>query len=111
MELVYQYLELYGTKYTSYPTEMGHGGQYYDNNVSGGWFAYGQEPRANSIISWKKGNDYGHVAYVEAVDSTGIWISHAGSGLSWFGIQKIPLDGSIWSGYTLNGYIYLDEPI
>lgn len=113
-----QYLEYYGTKRHEYPTEGGHGGQYYDVNLglypskgTGGWFKYGQEPKANSIISWKKGNDYGHVAYVEAVDSTGIWISHAGGAESWFGIQKIPLDGSIWSGYKLNGYIYLDEPL
>lgn len=105
------YLEQYGTKYKKYPIQRGNGGEYYDINKSYGWFNYGTTPKPNSIISWKKGNDYGHVAYVEGVSSSGIYISHAGSGKSWLGIQKIPLDGSIWSGYTLNGYIYLDEPI
>lgn len=42
-----------------------------------------------------------------------IYISHAGGADSWFGVMKIPLNGSLdhWSGgYKLNGYIYLDEP-
>lgn len=30
--------------------------------------------------------------------------------MAWYGIQKIPLDGSFGAGYRLNGYIYLDEP-
>lgn len=103
------YLEQHGTKYKKYPTQTGHGGYYYDINKASGWFNYGQEPKPNSIISWTKG-EYGHVAYVEGVTSDGIYISHAGSGTSWYGVQKIPLNGSIWSGYKLNGYIYLDEP-
>lgn len=105
-----QYLEIYGTKYTRYPTEGGHGKDYYSYNVKNGWFAYGNEPRPNSIISWSGGN-YGHVAYVEAVDSTGIWISHAGSGKNWRSITKLPLNGYYGSSFTLNGYIYLDQPL
>ena len=90
---------------------------YYNNNQ---WFKSSKTvPRVNSIISWSKGK-YGHVAYVEAVDAkTGdIWISHAGGGNSWYGITKLTkssgyapasLSGT-WSGYTLNGFVYLDQP-
>lgn len=103
------YLEMYGTKYHKYPTQRGHGGSYYDINAQNGWFEYGSVPRPNSIISWKHGT-YGHVAYVEGVASDGIYISHAGSGESWYGVQKIPLDGTIWNYGKPNGYIYLDSP-
>ena len=103
------YLDQHGTKYKAYPTAWGDGGDYYSVNVEGGWFNYGSTPKPNSIISWSDGS-YGHVAYVEGVSSDGIYISHAGSGRSWMGVQKIPLNGSIWDGYYLNGYIYLDEP-
>lgn len=108
-----QYLEQNGSKYTKYPTIHGHGGQYYNENLSGGWFNYGQTPKQNSVISWSYG-DYGHVAYVEAVDSVtdDVWISHAGGGWSWFGIKKLTKSSgySPYSGAVLNGFIYLDEP-
>lgn len=91
----------------------GNGADWYDKNVANKQFNYGSIPKPNSIISWKGGSEkYGHVAYVEGVADDGIYISHAGNGTSWFGITKIGLDGNVgWSGYTLNGYIYLDEPI
>lgn len=92
-----------------YPTEWGNGGDYYSENLKGGWFDYGQTPRPNSIISWTS-SGYGHVAYVEGVTSDGIYISHAGSGKSWYGIEKIPLSGELL-GKSLNGYIYLDSPL
>ena len=107
-----QYLASHGTVYKEYPTQIGHGGQYYDVNKENGYFNYGQTPKPNSIISWKKSGDYGHVAYVEGVTNDAIYISHAGSGVSWRGVEKIAANGDIgWSGYTLNGFIYLDEPI
>ena len=74
----------------------------------GGWFKYGSTPRPNSLISWSNGS-YGHVAYVEGVTADGkIYISHAGSGKSWYGVQLINPVG-FW-GMSLNGYIYLDQP-
>lgn len=96
----------------------GNGGQYYDLNIKEKQFNYGKTPKPNSIISWSGGSEgYGHVAYVEGVDKDGsIYISHAGAGYSWYGITKIPASGDLassslgWTGYTLNGYIYLDEP-
>lgn len=104
------YLEQYGSKYKKYPTQMGNGGEYYSINAQNGWFQYGSQPRANSIISWTKPGGYGHVAYVEGVTTDGIYISEAGSGLSWFGVRKIPLSGYYSGSYILNGYIYLDSP-
>ena len=91
--------------------KYGDGGEYYKNNE---WFKSGSTPKPNSIISWNfKNSDgkwHGHVAYVEGVTSDGIYISHAGSGETWYGVEKIGLDGYIW-GHKPNGYIYLDEPI
>lgn len=105
-----QYLSKNGTKYKKYPTQGGHGGQYYDINKKNKYFKYGDSPKPNSIISWTYGN-YGHVAYVEGVTEDSIYISHAGSGKTWRGVEKIPINGDIgWSGYKLNGYIYLDSP-
>ena len=107
-----QYLSEHGTKYKTYPTQTGHGGQYFSINKKNGYFKYGQTPKANSIISWTKSGGYGHVAYVEGVTNDAIYISHAGSGKSWRGVEKISVTGDIgWSGYKLNGFIYLDEPI
>lgn len=88
----------------------GNGGTFYSTNASGGYFNYGQVPKAHSIVSWGNGASPGHVAFVEAVDDNYIYISHAGGGKRWFGISKIPLSGYIWSGYDLKGYVYLDEP-
>lgn len=105
------YLEENGSKYDKYPTQWGDGGDYYNVNKQNGWFNYGSEPKPNSIISWTQGGEYGHVAYVEGVTSDGIYISEAGNGTDWYGVRKIPLDGSYGSSFTLNGYIYLDEPL
>lgn len=91
----------------------GNGGEWYDINKQNGWFEYGNEPRANSIICWwnKSSPNYGHVAYVEAVDTINnkIYISHASGGTAWKGITTIPLNGYFDGAYP-NGYIYLDSP-
>lgn len=113
-----QYLELTGNKYKEYPRAsdgFGNGGLWYTKNQQNGWFNYGQTPKKNSIISWKgiNGNPWGHVAYVEAVDTNGdIWVSHAGGGNSWYGVQKLTASSNYYCGSTLsfNGFIYLDEP-
>lgn len=92
-----------------YPTQHGNGGEYYEINRTNGWFEYGSTPRPNSLVSWSNGG-YGHVAYVEGVTSDSIYISHAGNGEAWFGIQKIPITGEIWNYGRPDGYIYLDSP-
>jgi len=74
-------------------------------------YMVGDSPKLNSMVVYSGGN-FGHVAYVEAIDTKNqcYYISHAGSGKSWFGIQKIPFGGAPWSGYAQLGFIYLDEP-
>lgn len=69
----------------------------------------GNSPKVNSMVVYS-GGTYGHIAYVEGVDTVNqcYYISHAGSGNSWFGIQKIPFNGAPWEGYTQLGFIYLD---
>lgn len=91
----------------------GNGGEWYNINKENGWFEYGSEPRANSIVCWWNSSSpyYGHVAYVEAVDTINnkIYISHASGGTAWKGITTIPLNGYFDGAYP-NGYIYLDSP-
>ena len=61
------------------------------------------------LLLGQDGSKWGHVGYVEAVDSTGVWTSEAGSGKSWFGIKKRKPDGS-YGNWKVAGFIYLDEP-
>lgn len=108
-----EYLSQYGTKYKSYPSNNGNGGEIYNVNVNSGWFKYGSIPKANSLVSYTSSSyGYGHVAYVEAVDEKNgyYYISHAGSGESWYGIQKVKIGSPVWSGWTTVGFVYLDEP-
>ena len=117
------YLSKYGTKYKEYPTNMGNGGDYWQNNINGGWFKYGQTPRANSLLGYAASGNmggWGHITYVEAVDPVNkkIYISHCSSGERWNGIgynwgsehhYTLDWDGRLW-GDLPQGYIYLDEP-
>lgn len=109
-----QYLELYGTTHKKWPGTKGNAGTWYYRSDNGGekYFECGEEPRQNSIVVWKNGS-YGHVAFVEAVDTVNnkVYISHAGSGRSWLGITEHTIDEmkTLW-GYQLLGYIYLDSP-
>jgi len=85
----------------------GHAKDMYENAQP--TYKVGSTPKQNSLVVYNGGN-YGHVAYVEAVDEVNkcYYISHAGSGKSWFGIQKIAFGSAPWSSYTLQGFIYLD---
>jgi len=108
------FLELYGTTYKKWPGSRGHAGTWYKTSNNGGekYFESGSEPRPNSIVVWQSGS-YGHVAFVEAVDTVNniVYISHAGSGKSWFGITEHTVEQmkTLW-GYKLLGYVYLDSP-
>ena len=117
------YLSKYGTKYKQYPTNNGNGGDYWQNNINGGWFKYGKTPRANSLLGYAASGNmggWGHITYVEAVDPINkkIYISHCSSGERWNGIgynwnnvhyYALDWDGRLW-GDLPQGYIYLDEP-
>ena len=93
---------------------LGNGEGYYRNLTP--YFRGDKTPAANSLISWS-GGDYGHVAYVEAVDENGIWVSSADAGHAWRGITYIVKTNSttnpyplFWysGGERLNGFIHLD---
>lgn len=92
---------------------FGNGGSYYRGLSS--YFKSDMTPSANSIVSWS-GGEYGHVAYVEAVDENGIWVSAADSGHSWRGVTYIPKGDDpnnpyplYWHSYErCNGFNHLD---
>lgn len=87
----------------------GDGGEIYGN--ARGKYNRGSTPKPNSLVSYVGGSDYGHVAYVEAVDDKYYVISHCGSGKSWYGLQKVEIGKAPWSGWSIVGFVYLDEPI
>ena len=106
-----EYLSQHGTTHKEYPSNSGNGGEIYSVNK---WFKSGSTPKPNSLVSYTSSNSsYGHVAYVEAVDSVNgyYYISHAGGGRSWYGIQKVKIGSPPWSGWSTVGFVYLDEPI
>lgn len=110
-----QYLEMFGTKHTSWPGTKNNAVNWYYTSTDGGekYFECGSTPRANSIAVWRDGDKAGHVAYVEAVDTVNnkVYISHAGGGRSWFGVQGKGIDEmKTLYGYELLGYVYLDSP-
>lgn len=94
---------------------FGHGKSYYAGLSD--YFASDLTPTPNSVISWSCGA-FGHVAYVEAVDAGGIWVSMADSGHTWRGITYIPRVDSDSNPYPLhwyaeerlNGFNHLDRP-
>lgn len=93
----------------NYPTNIGNGGDYFNNNI---WFESSTTtPRPNSLIVYQN-TGAGHVAYVEAIDyvNNKMYISHAGKSTDWYGISEIDIDGS-WNGWKPQGYIYLDSPL
>lgn len=115
-----QYMEeVFGKNLKDYcegEDNFGHGKSYYDGLSD--YFVSDQRPTPNSVISWTCGL-YGHVAYVEAVDEGGIWVSMADSGHTWRGITYIPRVESETNPYplywyaeeTLNGFNHLDRPL
>ncbi len=94
---------------------FGHGKNYY--NELENYFVSDMNPSANSVVSWTCGT-YGHVAYVEAVDEDGIWVSMADSGHTWRGITYIeksddpdcPYPLHWYEEEKLNGFNHLDQP-
>lgn len=71
--------------------------------------------RANAIISYDKtgGNEFGHVAYVEAVTDTHYIISHCGSGKYWHGLLIVSKEKNHGIGGVgpVVGFCNLDEAI
>ena len=94
-------------------TNLGNGRDYYRNLSR--YFLSDMTPSANSFISWT-GGEFGHVAYLEAVDENGIWVSAADAGHAWRGVTYIPRSDNprnpyplYWhNGETCNGFNHLD---
>lgn len=82
-------------------TNLGNGKDYY--RMLAPYFLSDQTPAANTIVSWTCGS-YGHVAYVEAVDAGGIWVSMADSGHTWRGVTYIARTDSETNPYPLGWY-------
>ena len=63
--------------------------------------------KPNAVVSFTGTNGYGHVAYVEAVDSEGYYISEASGWLEsethnkWNGIRKVSFDDPDFYGFVL----------
>lgn len=110
--------ERYGCSLSAIDHNWGNGADFWETNISYGYFAYGKEPRDHSIIVWGGGQapyyGCGHVAFVEAIDTVNnyMYISQAGSGTHFYGITRLGLhDQYIWTpDWYLKGFIYLDEP-
>ena len=90
----------------------------YDLAKSQGLFGTGTVPKPNSLISMHSSSSpqYGHVAYVEAVDYVNkvFYVSEAGSGTWWGGLRMTPIPfcepgERVYGGYTLIGFVYMDE--
>lgn len=89
---------------------MDDGGSVITNSHNVSNFTIGTEPRPNSLICWN-GTQYGHIAYVEAVDPDGtIYFSETGNGTHWYGITSLP-SGSYNYSSNLNfqGFLYLTD--
>lgn len=89
----------------------GNGGEVANNLIKAGYGKSVDNPVPNSVISYSGGSEYGHVAYVEAVDNINgyYYISHAGSGKSWYGIQKVKIGSAPWSGWSIVAICALGE--
>ena len=123
----WQYCEANGTfPAGGFANSYGNGGDYYDRVQQAGHFAVGQTARAGSWVVWSRvtpdsrGQYYGHVAFVEAVDKDGsiwisetarsIWDSHDGTGIA---LRKIaaPYNYGSGGGFKFKGFVYLDSPL
>lgn len=89
--------------------EMDNGQDVITNSSNVANFTIGTEPRPNSLICWG-GDQYGHIAYVEAVDTDGtIYFSEARSGESWNGINSCTKDSYDFLGLSFLGFLYLTD--
>ena len=100
----------------------GDAGEWYQNNLNNGGYTYSSDvtkPRQGSLIVWSGGS--GHIAVVENIDSTGIWISHSSYGGFSYGVVKGDNSRTVnfhyehinfgdigkYHGARFQGYVYL----
>lgn len=87
----------------------GNAGKWYDYNVSGGHYPYGQTPKLGAIAVWANDSSHnqGHVAVVERVNSNGtITISESHYGSTVF-TTKTNTPANLYSYKNFLGYIYI----
>lgn len=89
-------------------SNKGNGGEVYANAKAAGIFGTGTVPKPNSLVSMSSGSSYGHVAYVEAIDTVNkvFYISEAGSGNYWGSVR---MTGISFNDPRIKGFVYLDE--
>ena len=73
--------------------QSGNGGEVIKIQHNKDNFTIGSTPRPNSLICWQgtSTNQYGHIGYVEAVDTTTgtIWVSESGGGTWWRRYKRV----------------------
>lgn len=83
---------------------------WYDDNIEGKAYAYGQTPKLGAIACWKY-NGGGHVAVVEKIEDGIITFSNSGYGYKNFYITtaSTTADNPGQSNWTFQGYIYIGD--
>ena len=91
-----------------------HGKYWYDRITNG---EQSSVPKANSIAVWDDGGSYGHVGYVEKVDSNYVYVSEANWGPDYTmnvldatdgQVKRFPRDDMDRGSYAFVGYVHLD---
>ena len=89
---------------------MGNACKWYQNNIDRGGYPYGpagSAPALGAIACWSGGD--GHVAVVEEIYDDGtMLISHSSWSYGWLGTRVISQNGYYGSGYTFQGFIYIN---
>lgn len=87
----------------------GNAGKWYDYNVKGGYYPYGQTPKLGAIAVWANDSSHnqGHVAVVEKINANGtITISESHYGGTVF-TTKTNTPSKLYSYKNFLGYIYI----
>lgn len=97
----------YGIKVKSIGRSGSYNGEYWPARLSG-IVPMGSTPKAGSIASWS-GGDYGHVAWVEYVDSSGnVWVSEYNVVRGEYSERNASKSGG-WLNASKATYIYFDQ--
>ncbi len=86
----------------------GNANTFFNYNKNGGYYPYGQEPRAGAVLSWGC-YTYGHVAVVEKVENGIVTISQSSYGGERFNTKsgtEAQIEGML---PDFHGYIYLGD--
>ncbi|GAA0079056.1 hypothetical protein UT300005_34350 [Clostridium sp. CTA-5] len=86
----------------------GNGYEWWEANKNSGKYKYGTTPRIGALAVWQsslpKSGGFGHVAVVEKIENSRVYISES----AWHGVLFKYRE--IYNTEYLYGYIYIDEP-